>query len=95
MSLRIGTAEANSTFLTQGHALKAVLGTSINAMALLVFVNQGEVHWPFALAMAAAGSVGGFLGASYSRRMNRNLVRWLVVAIGLGLATYYFCRQAG
>jgi uncharacterized membrane protein YfcA len=37
--------------------------------------------------------VGGFAGASVARKMNRTVVRAIVVVIGFTLATYYFYRQ--
>ncbi|HEX4146014.1 MAG TPA: sulfite exporter TauE/SafE family protein [Pirellulales bacterium] len=76
------------------NALKSVLGTIINATSVVVFVANGTVDWPFAGAMALASIVGGYAGAHLSRRMNRRLVRWIVVGIGLTLASYYFWRQA-
>ncbi len=71
-----------------------MLGTIINATSVVVFVANGTVNWPFAGAMAMAGIAGGYAGARVSRRMNRRLVRWLVVGIGVVLASYYFWRQA-
>jgi hypothetical protein len=44
--------------------------------------------------MALASIGGGYAGARISRRMNRRLVRWIVVGIGFGLASYYFWRQS-
>lgn len=77
------------------NALKTFLATCINGVSLVVFVSSGRVHWPFALAMAAAAVLGGFGGAHFSRKLDRNLVRRIVVAIGFGLAAYYFFRQYG
>jgi uncharacterized membrane protein YfcA len=34
--------------------------------------------------------VGGYLGAAYSRKMNANLLRGVVIAIGAALSAYYF-----
>ncbi|HEY1786170.1 MAG TPA: sulfite exporter TauE/SafE family protein [Pirellulales bacterium] len=76
------------------NALKSVLGTIINATSFVVFVANGTVDWPFAGAMALASIGGGYAGARISRRMNRRLVRWIVVGIGFGLASYYFWRQS-
>ena len=42
--------------------------------------------------MLVAGIAGGFVGASVSRKLDKNVVRWVVIAIGFGLATYYFTR---
>jgi uncharacterized protein len=75
------------------NAVKTLLASVINGTSVLVFVATGKVHWPFALAMAAAASVGGYVGAHSARRVDRKLVRAIVVAIGFGLAGYYFYRQ--
>jgi uncharacterized membrane protein YfcA len=76
------------------NALKSVLGTIINGTSFVVFVASGNVDWPFAAAMAAASVLGGYFGARASRKMNRAVVRWIVVTIGVSLASYYFMRHA-
>lgn len=74
----------------QVNALKTFLAMAINGTAAVVFIVQGKVHWPFALAMAAASIVGGYAGARLSLRLRPVVVRWVVIAIGFGLASYYF-----
>jgi uncharacterized protein len=75
------------------NALKTLLNAIINGTSVVVFVASGNVHWPFALAMAVAAAAGGYAGAGAARRVDRGVVRKLVVAIGFGLAAYYFYRQ--
>jgi uncharacterized membrane protein YfcA len=41
----------------------------------------------------ATSVVGGYVAAHYSRRVPGKYVRWLVIAIGFGLAGFYFWRQ--
>ena len=77
----------------QMNALKTFLAVCINGMAVIEFVRSGKVYWPFALAMALTAIAGGYLGARLARRMPRQVVRWVVVAIGFGLASYYFLKQ--
>lgn len=74
------------------NALKSLLGGLINGISALVFIGQDCVNWPFALVMGVASIVGGYAGARVARRLNRNLVRMGVVAIGFTLAGYYFYR---
>jgi len=74
------------------NALKTLFGTAINGIAVVVFVSRGEVEWRYVAPMAVASVVGGFVGAASARRLDRNLVRNVVVAIGLVLSTYYFVR---
>ncbi|HEX3725777.1 MAG TPA: sulfite exporter TauE/SafE family protein [Pirellulales bacterium] len=75
------------------NAVKSALNAVINGTSVVVFVASHNVHWPYALAMAVAASAGGFAGAHAARRIERSVVRALVVAIGFGLAAYYFYRQ--
>jgi uncharacterized membrane protein YfcA len=75
------------------NAVKTLLASVINGTSVLVFVATGKVHWPFALVMAVAASIGGFLAAYTARNIDRRVVRAIVVAIGFGLAGYYFYRQ--
>ncbi len=75
------------------NAVKTLLASTINGISVLVFVVAGNVHWSYALAMAASASVGGFLGAHTARRFDKNAVRAIVVTIGFALAAYYFYRQ--
>ena len=77
------------------NALKTVLATAINGVSVVVWVLAGRVEWRFALAMAGAAIVGGYAGARVSRRLPRGVVRWLVIALGFGLAAYYFALRAG
>ena len=77
------------------NALKTLLAGCINTVSVLVFICYGKVDWQYGLAMAAAAIVGGYAGASVARRMNRTLVRWIVIGIGLTLSAYYFLKQFG
>jgi uncharacterized protein len=80
--------------LLEVNALKTFLAACMNGVAVAIFIAEGKVHWPFALSMGAAAVVGGYLGARLARRMPVALLRWLIIAIGFGLAGYYFARQA-
>jgi uncharacterized membrane protein YfcA len=77
----------------QMNALKSLLGTLINVVAVVVFLVGHRVHGPFALAMAISAAVGGYFGASVARRLDKRLVRNSVIVIGFGLAGFYFYRQ--
>jgi uncharacterized membrane protein YfcA len=79
----------------QMNGLKTVLATIINGLATAMFVVNGKVNWTYAVPMTVAAIAGGFFGASTARRMNRVVVRWLVIAIGLGLSAFYFWREYG
>jgi uncharacterized membrane protein YfcA len=70
------------------NALKSLLASAINGMSVAMFLANGKVNWDYAVPMIAAGIAGGFAGASVSRKLDKNVVRWVVIAIGFGLATY-------
>ncbi len=76
----------------QMNALKTLLATLINGVSVVVFVASGKVHWPYAGAMLVAAVVGGYAGARIARRLDKNLVRRIVVTIGWVLAAFYFYR---
>jgi uncharacterized protein len=75
------------------NALKTILAFFINAISVAVFVYKSQVEWRYGFAMMGCAILGGYLGAHTARRMNREVVRWIVVAIGFGLAAYYFYSQ--
>jgi len=75
------------------NALKTFLAACINGISVAWFVFKDAVDWRFALVMAVAAVGGGYLGARVARRLDRNLVRWIVIAIGFGLAGYFFYEQ--
>ncbi len=76
------------------NSLKVVFGGSINGIASLYFVWAGMVYWPDVLVMVAGALAGGYGGAGLARRLGRNAVRWIVIAIGLGMAISLFVRLA-
>jgi len=75
------------------NALKTVLAVAINASAIAIFIIKDQVKWDYALAMAAAAVAGGYLGARIGRRAHPSVIRGIVIAIGFGLAAYYFWQQ--
>jgi uncharacterized membrane protein YfcA len=86
----------------QMNALKTVLATVINGVAIVVFIgrdlfaataDERTVNWEYAVPMIIAGMIGGYASARVARSLNRNLVRRIVVAIGFCLAGYYFWQN--
>jgi len=77
----------------QMNGLKSVLGTAINGMSVVIFVAEGKIVWPYALAMMGTSVIGGFVAAHYSRQVPGKYVRWLVIVVGFCLAVYYFWKQ--
>ena len=76
------------------NALKNMLATVIAFVAILVFVSGGVVAWPQALVMVPGVALGGYAGVWAAKRVPQVYVRGVVVVVGLGLAVYYFLRNA-
>jgi uncharacterized protein len=75
------------------NGLKNCLAFCINSAAILMFVTQGEIAWEYAIPMMAASIAGGYFGAKVAQKIDRVIIRRIVIGIGFTLATYYFYRQ--
>ena len=76
------------------NALKSLLGASINAIAVLMFVMSGKVVWPAAIVMIAGAVTGGFFGAKLALKIEPRYVRYFVSAVGASMTIYFFTRDA-
>ena len=77
----------------QTNAAKTILAAVINAVTVVVFVIEGVVVWRYALPMAAAAVVGGYLGAHFARKLPAVYVRAMVIVIGFTLGGYYLWKE--
>jgi uncharacterized protein len=75
------------------NALKIVLSTATNGVAVIIFVASRAVYWKQALIMIAGAALGGYFGAHYSLRLPQKLLRWFVIAVGATMTTYFFVRS--
>jgi uncharacterized protein len=75
------------------NALKSWLAFCINGISAVVFAIVGHVAWNYALAMAIAAVIGGYLGARMALRIKPVYVRYVVIVIGFALAAYFFWKQ--
>jgi hypothetical protein len=55
-----------------------------------IFVFSRDMHWPQALVTAVGASFGGWAGALMLRRVNEQLLKLAVVALGLALTIGLF-----
>ena len=78
------------THIHQMNALKTVLGSSINAVAVLVFLFSGKVVWDVAVVMIAGAILGGYFGARWSLRVSPQIIRLLVSVTGFAMSAYFF-----
>lgn len=76
--------------LTRINALKQATSFLINIVAAIYFCFSGRVVWPVVIVMIAGSLGGGLLGGKVAGRMNPEVLRWIIVAIGITVSVYYF-----
>ena len=75
------------------NALKVVANLLANGIAFVIFVVDGQVVWRYCLAAMVAAAIGGYYSASFAKRIPQRVLRALVVAIGMGMAAWFFWKQ--
>ncbi len=75
------------------NALKTLLTTFINGVAVITFAIAGAVAWPQALLMVVGAIIGGYGGAYYARKIDPRWVRIFVILVGFSMTIYFFIRQ--
>jgi uncharacterized membrane protein YfcA len=77
------------------NALKTVLATLINGVAIASFVAAGVVDWGPGLVMVTAGLAGGYLGADRARRLPPEQVRRFVLGVAWAMTAWFFWKAYG
>jgi uncharacterized membrane protein YfcA len=83
-------AAAGMSDIHEMNGLKALLGASINALAVVRFVASGIVDWQPGFVMMAGAIAGGYGAASVARRIDRRRIRTLIVIVGWAMTIYFF-----
>lgn len=78
--------------LTRLNALKQAISFGVNLAAALFFVFSGQVIWSAALVMAVGALLGGALGGKLAGRIQPDMLRRIVVTVGVVVALIYFVR---
>jgi uncharacterized membrane protein YfcA len=76
------------------NALKVILTTAFNVLALVIFITLGKIFWPEAFITAAASIAGGYGGAWVAQRLPESSVRRFVLFVGITMTVYLFARAA-
>lgn len=74
------------------NALKTLLASCINGVAVVTFIIAGAVLWIQALIMIAGAIIGGYGGAYFARKLNPMIVRVFVIVIGFSMTIYFFIK---
>ena len=74
------------------NALKSVLGSMINGVAVVIFIVSRAVYWPQAGVMIVGSVMGGYFGAHYAQRLPQSWIRRTVILVGASMTIYFFAR---
>jgi uncharacterized membrane protein YfcA len=75
--------------LLQMNALKVVLGTCINSVAVFLFVLNGQILWQFATVMVIGGIIGGYLGAYFGSRIPARILHFFIIGVGVFFTIWF------
>lgn len=75
------------------NALKSVLGSVINGVAVVVFIVDRAVYWPQAAVMIGGAVAGGYFGAHYAQRLPQAWIRGTVIVVSGAMTIYFFARS--
>ena len=81
------------TRIAEVNALKVVITTIANGIAVVIFIFYGAVEWRFCGLMMVACAVGGYVGAHNARRIDDRVLRPIIVVLGLCIAGYFFWNR--
>ncbi len=77
------------------NAIRLLLATLINLLAVIVFIVSHAVYWPQELVMMIAAICGGWIGAHYAQKLEPRQMRRAVIALGLAMSAYFFVHVYG
>ncbi len=83
--LGIGVADT----MQRHNASKNVLALIVNGVAAVVFVFVADVNWPVAGLIALGSVIGGQVGATVGRRLPPNVLRAVIVVVGVIAVTTF------
>jgi uncharacterized protein len=75
------------------NAFRLILSCAANAVAVTVFATAGAIAWPQASVMLIGSILGGYGGATVSKRIPGAILRRFVIALGFAVSAYFFYRR--
>ena len=76
------------------NAVKTVLASCINGVAVVIFIVDRAVTWPQAIVMIIGATIGGYGGAALARKIEQKWIRLFVIIVGFALTLYFFIHGA-
>ena len=77
----------------QLNAMKVVTAAISNITAIAIFIISKRIVWHDCVVAMIFAALGGYIGARYAKRMNRGVLRAVVVTTGLVISAYFFWRE--
>ncbi|HTV56239.1 MAG TPA: sulfite exporter TauE/SafE family protein [Terriglobia bacterium] len=74
------------------NAVKTVLATAVNGVAIVAFIVARVIYWPQGILMLAGAVLGGYGGARCAQRVNPAWIRAVVVFFGLAMSFIFLWR---
>lgn len=78
--------------LNQSVVIKNLVLALSNIVVAVLFIATGHVLWPAAIALLGSVAVGGWIGGTISDRINPQLLRFGVAAVGFASAAWFLVR---
>lgn len=75
------------------NAVKSLVVSLVNAVALVTFIIARVIVWPQAMLMLVGASLGGYGGAYFAQKMNPQHIRYVVIVTGFAMSAYFFIHH--
>ena len=76
-------------------ALRTLLVSVANLVAVILFVVAGPVHWPETMVMLVSAIIGGYAGARLASRVPDRVLRGFVILFSTTMTAVFFWRAWG
>ncbi|WP_052402365.1 sulfite exporter TauE/SafE family protein [Muricoccus aerilatus] len=73
-------------------ALRTLLVSIANLVAVIIFIVAGPVHWPETLVMLVSAIIGGYAGARLASRVPDRVLRGFVILFSTLMTAVFFWR---
>ncbi|WP_426956288.1 sulfite exporter TauE/SafE family protein [Muricoccus radiodurans] len=73
-------------------AVRTLLVSAANAVAVILFAMVGPVFWPQTLIMLVAAILGGYAGARVAQRLPATVLRGVIIAFSTAMTALFFWR---
>ncbi|MGI9371285.1 MAG: sulfite exporter TauE/SafE family protein [Hyphomicrobiales bacterium] len=80
--------------LREANAVKNFLISVFSIITVIIFAASGNVHWPYAVAMAFGTALGGYLGGVLTWKLPEGGLRGAIICYGTALTVYYFWKYS-